>query len=108
MTVERRQSTPGRVAIRPQALSQLVTAIVADAARVPVSRATAVLQDRRGALAVRTTVPALLEEEATLVDCAERIRDHVVWGLAQLADRTVAAVDVRFTGVFRPEPRRVR
>ncbi len=108
MSAERRRPPSGRVAIRPQALSSLVTAIVAEAAEVPASRATAVLQDQRGALAVRATLPARVDGVTTLVERAERIRDHVTWGLAQLADRTVSTVEVRFADVIRDEAGRVR
>ena len=115
MTVETSEAEPahvGRTTIRPQAIRRLAEAAAADVAAVPARRVTAALADERGELIIRVSTPVELESRLAwsrtgLVDRAAELAEEVTSRLSELACRSVRRVDVRVTGAYRADEKRV-
>lgn len=115
MTVEARTDSDrrqlaGRTMLAGRALQRLAVGIVRDNARVPAADVSLSLSDDRGMLKAEVTLPVALGTGAgqSLVERAAALREAVTEGMASLAGRSVAAVDVRFSGVRETQERRVR
>lgn len=100
----------GLTVLTPRALERLATALSRDAANVPLRSVRVALSDADGALRAGVTVPVALPgtPAGTFAERGAAVRDAVISGMRDLADRHVAAVDVRFAGVDRSSPRRVK
>ncbi|KJQ55118.1 hypothetical protein [Microbacterium sp. SA39] len=100
----------GTTTFTGRALQRLATGIAGDAARVSARDVSARLSDERGALRVSLTVPVALSAErgGTIVDDGDALRRTVIERMRELCGRTVAVVDIRYSGVRRLAERRVR
>lgn len=114
MTVElseevTRPAVPGLTVISSRALRCVASALVRDAARVPLTDVTVDVSDDRGALRVSVVAPLALRpgHATTIAQDGESLRGGLIDGMRRLTGRTVSAVDLRYSGVQRNAKRRV-
>lgn len=92
-----------------QALQHLAVGLVRDAARIPARDLSVSLSDDGGLLKASVTVPVALGARSgkSFIERGAAMREAVVHGMDVFADRHVASVDIRFSGVREPQERRV-
>lgn len=100
----------GTTTFSTRALERLAVGLARDAGRVSASDVSVRLADDRGALRLAVSMPLAVAagSRRTIVDDGDAVRRRLIDGMHGLAGRTVAAVDLRYTGVRRIAERRVR
>jgi len=97
----------GRTTLSARALQRVTTGVAKDAARLSADDVTVSLSDDSGGLRVVVALP-VVAAASTITEQGDQLRAGIIQGIADLAGRRVSAVDIRFTGVKRPDHRRVR
>lgn len=98
----------GRTTISARALRSLITGLARECARVPSDDISVTVRDVDGSLAVGVALPFTdSPASGSVQEHAALLRDGVINGMGRLASRSVGTVDVRFTAVRRPSPKRV-
>ena len=91
---------PGRTTIESRALRHLAVGLAHEKARVDARDVSVVLSDAGGALVISVVLPVVVSQPAvTIPEQSERLRRGLIDGFRTLANRTVRAVDVRFSGL---------
>ncbi|GAA4190926.1 hypothetical protein GCM10022288_20970 [Gryllotalpicola kribbensis] len=93
-------SPAGRTIVQPRALRRIAEAVVAELVGVDPSEVSVELSGVQGRLAVTAATPLGLRVArvpGTLIERAVGIGEEVARRLAELADRRVGRVEVRFT-----------
>ena len=105
-----RNVVSGTTTITGRALTRLAVGIARDAAKVSARDVSVSLSDEWGALRISVTVPVAIAAESgtTIVEGGDALRRGLINGMRELSGRTVAAVDIRYSGVRRTTERRVR
>lgn len=90
----------GRTTIQPRALRRIAEAVVAELVGAELSEVSVELSGAQGRLTVAAATPLGLRAArvpGTLIERAAGISEEIARRLADLADREVGRVDVRFT-----------
>ncbi|POH61201.1 hypothetical protein [Arthrobacter glacialis] len=105
----------GYTTISPGTMTQLITAVAAEACNVPSKDVRASLRDEQGQLSVQLAVPLALWDPArmgndggTIFERAAAARALVAARIQELAGTAVRRVDIRYTGIHGQDHRKVR
>lgn len=123
-TVEtaRTAAAPGRTRIAPRALDRVVSAVAADALRVPARHVGVHLDDDAGNLSLRVTTPigvptlprvmdepnVLDRDGGSVLDRAKNAQEQIRNRVQQLTGSSIARVIVQISGIHIRQERRVR